>query len=1384
MSNLFNQGMGRTAATTQPQAMGIDLQGSQYGPPIPVVYGQNRVGGNVIWYGDFRSLEHTQKVGKGFGGGTSSSYTYSASYLNGLCEGPIVGIANVWSGNSIVLLATLAPFSATGTASQAPWSHLTAPGNLSYAYTALFGVENMALGGSPTLPNYNYEVAGLLQFGSGILDANPAAILTDICTSTTHGVPFNYLGTLTQYSDYCVANGLFLSPVYDQQSSAVQVLTDLFRNTNTYAWFSEGLLKVAPLGDVAVTGNGVTYTPDVTPLVNLGAGDFIVSGSGSPVTVQRKAPQDALNSVSVQFVDRANSYHNSAVVASIDEDMIANGARMAQTVNINGCVTATVARFIAQNMVQRAYYVRNTYTFKLSWRYCYLEPADLVTLTDVNTGLNLFPVRILEVAEDAEGLLDITAEEFPEGIGHSAIYNTQPNAGTNIDPLSDPGPVNAPLLFRGPGFLVGGGNPEIWCAVCGSGAEWGGADLYISYDGTTYNYLGSVNAAARYGTLTSDLPQPPPADPDITTVLGVQLYAPAVLLGGTQADADNLSTLCIAGSEVFAYETATLTGTEAYNLTYLRRNVYGTSNSATVGSGEFFARLDDAIFRFPVDPSLIGTTIYLKFLSVNAFGHTPRTLAEETAYTYVVGSSVELPDVPPTPANFTALAVADGVQLSWTNAVPAAVSAVAIYRSANSTGIFDLVGEVGNTTTSWTDHFTNGASWYYYVTARGPLNASGWSANSPVISGTGKTVADGATVGATVGTNLNYAAGGVIPQVTAYLGVWNATTAYQIGNQVLYAPTGNHYEALVANTDSPPPGADWVLIGPQTLDSLGDGTTYLRMPGANMDSNRRGLIDFSQGGHLNKTIDYVGDGTKYARSLGTRLQNGVPILPGHGRNLVPNAFLVNNNVGTPYNTPLALGAPSGDGWKTSNVSGGVQLVLANAAGFSSSYSLKVALGNGMTVPTGNYYPSFSTVDSFSVRSGATLQIGAHFFWNNNYAIPAGITIEPLFQIVFYDNAGTSVGNIGVTPGINAVGYNNTGAGSAPLTASMVVPADAAYAIAYFQVNISNTSGSAWAIPAGNNYPALIFCNGFFAYESTNLDSDVIDGTTYARILGSQLTSGAHKLTVAGSGMRVADQRNLLPILSAGAQAVWQNLSITYTAAAGSPATATISVSAAQILGLQNAGATVGYNASSANVTGTGGTVPTYFLYYIDPGYSGGTQTLYATTTGNDLRQQLGIVYIGSVAVSFPTSGSGGGSGGGGLCVTERMFIRRGRRAVDAIAGEIFDCADFPTRGLERFERALLSMDRGESECVHLIADDGCELECSVTTPFDLLDGGEALAPDMLGERVLTDCGIARIVEVLPIGAHKVCRMHFGGISFAAGLHADRRIYSHNATIKP
>ena len=74
---------------------------------------------------------------------------------------------------------------------------------------------------------------------------------------------------------------------------------------------------------------------------------------------------------------------------------------------------ATSATVAAQLLLQRKAYVRNTYKFKLGWRYVLLEPMDIVLLTDPTLGLAAAAVRVTAIAEDDNGELTVTAEEIP-----------------------------------------------------------------------------------------------------------------------------------------------------------------------------------------------------------------------------------------------------------------------------------------------------------------------------------------------------------------------------------------------------------------------------------------------------------------------------------------------------------------------------------------------------------------------------------------------------------------------------------------------------------------------------------------------------------------------------------------------------------------------------------------------------------------------------------------------------------------------------------------------------------------------------------------------------------------------------------------------------------
>ena len=64
-------------------------------------------------------------------------------------------------------------------------------------------------------------------------------------------------------------------------------------------------------------------------------------------------------------------------------------------------------------MLQRQLYVRNTYKFKLGIRYALLEPMDIVLISDPTLGLDSAAVRIIQIEEDGNGELTITAEEIP-----------------------------------------------------------------------------------------------------------------------------------------------------------------------------------------------------------------------------------------------------------------------------------------------------------------------------------------------------------------------------------------------------------------------------------------------------------------------------------------------------------------------------------------------------------------------------------------------------------------------------------------------------------------------------------------------------------------------------------------------------------------------------------------------------------------------------------------------------------------------------------------------------------------------------------------------------------------------------------------------------------
>ena len=635
-------GKSSTITSAEERILSLQVQQSSQGLTLPVIYGRTRVAGNLVWYGDFVTIEHkttTRQGGKGGGGVTQEDikYTYEAAVMLALCEGEIQGVGWIWrEKEKFDSLAQLRLTLMRGGDEQPLWTHLQQAKHqdqaLNYSGTAYLCSPNYELTKSAQIYQHNFEVIGKLGYSGNIPDANPREIVLDLLTNQRYGCgfPSQNIGDTDRYSNYCRAVGIFLSPAYTEQGEAQRNISELLEQTNSAAVFSQGRLKIIPYGDGSYSGNGAVYVADNKAVYDLTDDDFIVSGAQDPVKVERKTNADAFNQIQVEYLDRANDY-NVAIAEVKDQANIEQyGLRPKDAIKMHGICDGKVAQKVAQQLLQRALYVRNEYEFKLGWKYCLLEPMDIVTLTDAGLGLNKTPVRITEIEEDEEGVLSIKAEDYPVGVYTVSEYPTQPSLGYSADYNVSPGNAHVPVIFEAPLQLTGG-EPQIWLATAG-GDMWGGAEVWVSTDGDSYTRVGAVNHKARFGSLTAALPNG--AVFDRTNTLGVEISA-GQLTGGTEQDSRDLLTLCYVDGEFLAYANAELKGVGRYTLGNLTRGAYGSTINAHA-AGSQFARIDEALFKYAVPRNWIGRTVWVKLVSYNVFSGGIQDLAEVPAYSYTI----------------------------------------------------------------------------------------------------------------------------------------------------------------------------------------------------------------------------------------------------------------------------------------------------------------------------------------------------------------------------------------------------------------------------------------------------------------------------------------------------------------------------------------------------------------------------------------------------------------------------------------------------------------------------------------------------------------------------------------------------------------------------
>ena len=467
---------GRQASQAITRYAGIQVQTSALGVQIPVGWGTFRCRCNLVDYFNFQSKAQKAQAGKG--GQTTTGFTYSASLVLAICEGPIDAVTQVWvngkqyahgsNGSGVkdtAATSALAQVSLTlapGAVPQTPWAGLPASHQIGYPGLAIVHAANYPLDSSASPPNHSFEVRQQTGFaiGGGYTgpDVDPSLVIADFFTNPRTGVPSWPAGVLdtaslttaaNSFQKYTLATGLLLSPLIDQQRSATDFLSEMFLATNATCVWSEGVLKFIPYGDASLTANGQTYTPNNTPVYSLGDDDYIVKDAADPpISVDIRDQSDAYNVVQIEYLDRTNQYNMAIALASDAANVAQYGMRRKDPDTCHVICTPAVAALAAQLWLQRTLYIRAEYKFKLSWAFALLEPGDLVEVTDAGLGLAAYIVRVTAIDEDEnDGTLDLTCEDYPLGVHSTPLYSMQASAPVVVNQAVDPGGVEANLLL-------------------------------------------------------------------------------------------------------------------------------------------------------------------------------------------------------------------------------------------------------------------------------------------------------------------------------------------------------------------------------------------------------------------------------------------------------------------------------------------------------------------------------------------------------------------------------------------------------------------------------------------------------------------------------------------------------------------------------------------------------------------------------------------------------------------------------------------------------------------------------------------------------------------------------------------------------------------------
>lgn len=421
------------------------------------------------------------------------------------------------------------------------------------------------------------------------------SVVDDVCTRA---------GLVTGQWDATTCLDLIQGYLVANNNSGRDAIQPLLQMYFTDVSDTDGLLKFVRRG----------ASPTVTiPWSALGATDAGAGLPNNPLKRSLQQEQDLPQRLTVTYYGASNDYNFSSQSAFRTQTTSNYKATMRAAVAISDAAALSCA----QTLLWSTWANQETYAFETDMTYIYLEPTDVIGVTDANGKVRT--VRLNKAQFDGKGIIHWTAQaevpnlypaygkQLPVLPGLNLGYTPQRvgYAGSTVLVVLDISPLTNTDTDQG--FYV---------AACGYSATWPGCVVDMSRDSSTFSEMTTLANAASIGTTGPALGNFTGGNqPDELNILTVTLLNNGTTLQSVSyQNFMNNENVAMVGSEMVGFRNATLVSGTTYRLNGLMRGLQGTEWAMTshVAGEQFVALTNGNLGKVGINLTDLGQPLYFQ----------------------------------------------------------------------------------------------------------------------------------------------------------------------------------------------------------------------------------------------------------------------------------------------------------------------------------------------------------------------------------------------------------------------------------------------------------------------------------------------------------------------------------------------------------------------------------------------------------------------------------------------------------------------------------------------------------------------------------------------------------------------------------------------------